>query len=458
MAVVVELPRLSDTMEEGTVAAWKVEVGDSVKRGQVIAEIETDKATMEFESFDPGTVLALVAPTGKTLPIGTPIAVLGKPGEDPQSVLSKYDMPSAPAAPAPNGAATAAPVGAPVGGSGGSGGTNAQAGSPAAPLGTPAPVPTPAKEAQNNVLSLTPAVSGDERRIPASPVARKLARESGLDLRSIEGSGPHGRVVKQDVERAAQGSGAQGEGAAPAAFSPERDDLGRPYVSRPSRQTPLTQMRKAIARRMTQSQQEVPHFYLTIDIDMDAAAKMRAEYNLAISGAKVSYNDILVLAVAKALRDNPRCNASYTPEGMIEHGDVHVGVAVAIEDGLVVPVVRYTEQKSLKAISLEIRDLGKRAKKKALRPDEMSGSTFTVSNLGMFGIDSFSAVVNPGEGGILAVGAVADAPVVEDGQLVVKKRMKATLSCDHRVIDGAVGAVFLQSLQEYLEVPMKLFT
>lgn len=435
MAVVVELPRLSDTMEEGTVAAWKIQVGDKVKRGQVIAEIETDKATMEFESFDPGTVLALVVGTGETLPIGTPIAVLGKPGEDPSSALAAHGgassantAPAAEAAPA----APAAPAAAPV------------AAAPAAPAAAPveaAPV-QPLSEA--------------ERRIPASPVARKLAREGGLALGSLQGSGPHGRVIKADVEKALAGGAATAQ-AGTGQLSQDLDELGRPFISHPSQKTPLTQMRKAIARRMVQSQQEVPHFYLTMDVDMEAAAALRAQYNLAISGTKVSYNDMLILATAKALRDHPHCNASFSPDGMTTHGDIHIGVAVAVDDGLVVPVVRYAEQKSLRAISKEVRDLGKRAKKKALHPNEMANSTFTVSNLGMFGIDNFSAVVNPGEGGILAVGAVADMPVVVDGELCVRKRMKMTLSCDHRVIDGAVGAMLLQSLKDYLEAPMKLF-
>ncbi|HLT38182.1 MAG TPA: dihydrolipoamide acetyltransferase family protein [Enhygromyxa sp.] len=447
MATVVELPRLSDTMEEGVVAKWRVAVGDKVKRGQIIAEIETDKATMEFESFDAGHVLALVASEGETLPLGAPIAVLGQQGEDPAPALASFGgKPSTPPAPPEARAEVEAEVDRQT--------TAAEA--PASPVTAPRPAAAPAPK---------PAPATIERgseRIPASPVARKLAREHGLELAAITGSGPHGRVVKADVEAAVRegvGKPAAAE-AAPEArtYSAEVDAWGRPYVSQPEQRVRLNQMRKTIARRMSQAKREIPHYYLTVDIDMERAASFRAELNAAIDATKISFNDLIVKAVARALRAFPAMNSAYAETEFIRRGDVHVGVAVAVDDGLVVPVVRYADQKSLEAISIETRDLGKRARKKQLRPDEMTGSTFSVSNLGMFGIEEFAAVVNPGEAGILAVGAIEPRAVVIDGQVVVRKRMRITLSADHRVTDGAVGAQWLTLVKGFLENPIKMLT
>ncbi len=441
MATIVELPRLSDTMEEGVVAAWRIAVGDKVKRGQVIAEIETDKATMEFESFDAGVVLKLVADTGAVLPIGAPIAVFGKEGEDPSEALAAH-------------------------GGGASGGDK-----PAAPRDERAPAevakaesaeaaPAPAKAAPEKAApakaapaKAAPQSSADER-IPASPIARRLARESGLSLSQIQGSGPHGRVVKADVEAAAAGGSGQLAGGS---FSSETDVFGRPYISREDQIAAPTLMRRTIAKRMVQSQQQIPHFYLTIEVEMNAAAKLRSELNASVDGTKVSFNDLVIAAAAAALRKHPECNVSWSEEGAVMHGDIDIGMAVAVEGGLVVPVIRNAEQKSLVALSRETRNLGKRAKDKKLDPKEMTGSSFSVSNLGMFGIDEFAAMVNPGEGAILAVGAVADGPAVREGELVIRKLMRATLSCDHRVIDGAMGAKFLATFKALLEQPMRLF-
>ncbi|MCA9683374.1 MAG: 2-oxo acid dehydrogenase subunit E2, partial [Myxococcales bacterium] len=378
------MPRLSDTMEEGVVAKWRIAVGDKVKRGQVIAEIETDKATMEFESFDAGYVLKLVAEEGETLALGAPIAVLGKAGEDPAAALSAHG----------GGGAAAAPAEAP----------EPAAASPAVELeAAPAAAePAPASEPV--------AISADDQRIPASPLARRLVREHGLELAAISGTGPHGRVIKADVERAvAEGTGkrapaAAASGAAAAAsYSAELDGWGRPYASHGDEPIKLSQMRKTIARRMTQAKQETPHYYLTVDVDMEKATSFRADYNQAIeaSGTKVSFNDLIVKAVARALRAYPAVNVSWNDGKPVRRGDVHVGVAVAVDDGLVVPVVRFADQKSLEAIAVETRGYALRARDKQLRPEEMSGGTFTVSNLGMFGIEEFSAVINPGEPGIL---------------------------------------------------------
>jgi pyruvate dehydrogenase E2 component (dihydrolipoamide acetyltransferase) len=465
MATVVELPRLSDTMEEGVVAKWRVAVGDKIKRGQVIAEIETDKATMEFESFDSGFVLALVAPEGETLPLGAPIAVLGEQGEDPQAALASFGgKPTTPPAPPEAQAEVEAEIDRQA--------TAAEA--PEAPVTAPKPAPVTApKPASKPALVTTPKpapqpasvqVSPDSQRIPASPVARKLAREHGLDLAAIAGSGPHGRVVKSDVEAAVRDGVAKPAAAAEAAsegapsYSAEVDAWGRPYVSRPEQRIRLNQMRKTIARRMSQAKREIPHYYLTVDVDMERAARFRTELNEAIEDTKVSFNDLIVKAVARALRAFPAVNSAYAETEYVRHGDVHVGVAVAVDDGLVVPVIRHADQKSLEAISIETRDLGKRARKKQLRPEEMSGSTFSVSNLGMFGIEEFSAVVNPGEAGILAVGAIEPRAVVVDGQVVIRKRMKMTLSADHRISDGAVGAQWLTLVKGFLESPIKMLT
>ncbi|MDC0666783.1 dihydrolipoamide acetyltransferase family protein [Nannocystis radixulma] len=461
MATVVTLPRLSDTMEEGVIAKWRIKVGDKVKRGQVIADIETDKATMEFESFDAGTVLKLVAPEGEAMPVGAPIAVFGQPGENPD------------AAGAPAKAEPAAPA-------------KTEAKPEAAPAKPVAPEPQP--ESKDEVAAATgdespapkastpatgPEGQVDRGRIPASPVARRLAREHDLDLGQIQGSGPHGRIVKSDVEQAI----AKGPTARPVARGPvgpaehapavslaagtpaaEVDEFGRPYISRPDRTVKLSQMRKTIAKRMGQAKREIPHIYLTMPIVMDKAVALRAEFNLSVDGTKASLNDLVILAAARALRKHPRVNAYYTDNGIVERGDVHVGVAVALDDGLIVPPVRFADQKTLKQISIDVRDLGTRAKEKTLKPEELTGSTFTVSNLGMFGIEEFCAIVNPGEAAILAVGAVQDEAVVEDGKLVARKRMRVTLCSDHRVFDGAESAKYLQTLRKLLESPLSLLT
>jgi pyruvate dehydrogenase E2 component (dihydrolipoamide acetyltransferase) len=441
MAIVVELPRLSDTMEEGVVAKWRVAVGDKVKRGQVIAEIETDKATMEFESFDSGYVLRLVAEEGEALPLGAPIAVLGKQGEDPEPALAEY---------------------------GGGAGAGAEAVSERAEAEARADEAEHAAVAEEvGSRSAEPAakrvsIDPDSRRIPASPVARRLAREHGLELAQIEGSGPHGRIIKADVERAASeapaGRAPKAAAAPSGELSSERDAWGRPYVSRPDERVRLNQMRKAIARRMTAAKQEIPHYYLTIDVDMERAVAFRSDYNAALDNMKVSFNDLIVKAVARALRDFPAVNSSFGEGEFIRRGDVHVGVAVAVEDGLVVPVVRFADQKSLEAIARETRELSGLARDKQLSPEQMSGGTFTVSNLGMFGIEEFAAVINPGEPGILAVGAIEPRAVVVEGEVVVRRRMKMTISADHRVTDGAVAAQWLNVVKDYLENPLKLLT
>lgn len=419
MAKIVELPRLSDTMEEGVIAKWHISEGDKVKRGQLVADIETDKATMEFESFDAGVVLRLVASEGETMPIGTAIAVLGKPGEDVESALASH---------------------------GGGGASVTEIASPAGAVEV---------EAKAAVAVPTSAVTTSAERVPgriaASPLARRLARERGIDLTAVEGSGPHGRIVKADIDAAGSGAGTQSV----ALPSGEVDARGRPFALRPDEPLRLSQMRKAIARRMAKANAEIPHFYLTTVVDMDAAVALRGQLKAALE-AKVSYNDLVLLAAARALVLHPEVNAFWDGETTVRRGNVHVGMAVAVDEGLIVPVLRFTDQKTLRQIAVEARDLGTRGREKQLQPSEMSGSTFTVSNLGMFGIDEFSAVINPGEGAILAVGTIADTAVPKDGQIVIGKRMKMTLACDHRVMDGASGAKFLATMRGLLEQPLAM--
>jgi len=460
MATIVELPRLSDTMEEGVVAKWLIAVGDKVKRGQVIAEIETDKATMEFESFDAGTVLKLVAEEGETLELGAPIAVLGEEGEDPDTVLGDAGSQKSEAnrADGSDGASD-------VDEDDEDGDEDASADDEhddgrGADKGKGKGKVKGRGQANAGGKGAATAVSVDpeSRRIAASPVARRLAHEAGIELSQIEGSGPHGRIVKADVESAKTSGTASSSRGAATKLSSDVDDYGRPYASRDDNPVKLTQMRKAIVRSMTKSKFSAPHFYLTIDVDMQQAAQMRGRYNAALEDAKVSYNDLVISAVAKSLRSHPRVNAGFVDDGIVEYGDINVGVAVAIDDGLVVPVVRHAEQKTLRAISMEVRDYGSRAKERKLETDEMADGTFTISNLGMLGIEQFTAVINPGQGAILAVGGVRDEVAAVDGVPAVVKRMRVTMSCDHRVIDGAVGAQFLATFRTYLENPMRLFT
>jgi pyruvate dehydrogenase E2 component (dihydrolipoamide acetyltransferase) len=457
MAKIVELPRLSDTMEEGVIAKWHIAEGDAVKRGQVIADIETDKATMEFESFDAGVVLKILAPEGEVLAIGTPIAVLGKAGEDVDAALAGRGGKAA-AKPADGKAAAKEPAKAEPA-------PSKAAAEPAEGKATARDEPESQSVIKIKRSGVGPVATPMEseagrssERIAASPLARRLAREQGVDLAAVTGSGPHGRIVKADVESAAAAGAAAPAGApgkAAPALGGEVDSRGRPFVVHPDEPVKLSQMRKAIARRMSQANAEIPHFYLTTVVDMDLAVSLREQLKTALE-AKVSFNDFVLLAAAKALRAHPEVNAYWDGQTVVRRGNVHMGVAVAVDEGLIVPVVRHADQRTLRELADQVRDLGQRARDKKLSPEEMSGSTFTVSNLGMFGIDEFAAVINPGEGAILAVGAIADAVVAKGGQVAIGKRMKMTLACDHRVMDGATGAKFLATLRGLLEQPLAM--
>ncbi len=421
MAVEVKMPKLSATMQTGVIQKWRKREGDRVEYGDVIADIETDKAVMELEAFDPGVIRKIIVPEGSKAPVNTTIAIIGEAGEDVSAI-------SAPAAAAPAEKTTAAPPP-----------TNAKtATAPAAPPGIGAPVPL----AEPTVSSMMPTLPSPdmELRTIASPAVRKIARERGIDLRNLRGTGPSGRIVLRDVVTAPLGVGPTA--AAPA--GPEYEDF------------PLTPMRETIARRMSQSAQTVPHFYLTREIDMDNAMALREELNALGHEPKISVNDFIVKGCAYALQQIPRVNSSFQGDRIRVYKRIDIGNAVSIEDGLITPVIRNVAAKTIAQISTEGHALAERARQKRLKPEEYTGGTFTVSNLGMFAIDQFSAVINPPEGAILAVGTVQKKPVVKGDHVVIAQRMRVTLSCDHRVVDGALGAQFLQALANALEHPARL--
>nr|WP_170538686.1 pyruvate dehydrogenase complex dihydrolipoamide acetyltransferase [Ruegeria arenilitoris] len=427
------MPALSPTMEEGTLAKWLVKEGDTVSSGDLLAEIETDKATMEFEAVDEGVVGKILVPEGtEGVKVNTPIAVLLEEGE------SADDIAAAP---------TKAPEAAPA----------ADAGNEAAaPAASEAPAPAPAPAAP---------VKADGGRIFASPLARRIAAQKGLDLAQIKGSGPHGRIVKADVEGATAPAAAQAPAAsasaapAPAAApaGPSADMVARMYEGREYEEVKLDGMRKTIAARLAEAKQTIPHFYLRRDIKLDALLKFRSQLNkqLEARGVKLSVNDFIIKAVANALQQVPECNAVWAGDRVLQLKPSDVAVAVAIEGGLFTPVLQDADTKSLSALSTEMKDLAARARERKLAPHEYQGGTFAVSNLGMYGIDNFDAIVNPPHAGILAVGTGAKKPVVgEDGELTVATVMSVTMSVDHRVIDGALGAQLLQAIVDNLENPM----
>jgi len=436
MPVKILMPALSPTMTEGTLARWLKKEGDAVKSGQVLAEIETDKATMEVEAVDEGTLGKILVPAGtQGVKVNEPIALLLEEGEDQSALASAGTAPAPQAAPAPAAKSNEAPP---------------------APQPAAAPVPQPAPEA-----------SGD--RIFVSPLARRMAQQAGIDLAALKGSGPHGRIVKADIDAARTG-GAQPVAVAPQAAAPAARPAAMPAApalsaaaiagTTPYELVPLSAMRKVIARRLTESKQQVPHFYLTVDCEIDALLKMRADLNAKSpekAGAyKLSVNDFVIRAAALALKRVPAANASYSEEGLVMYKAADISVAVAIPNGLITPIVRNADQKGLAAISAEMKDLAGRAKDGKLKPEEFQGGTFSISNLGMFGIKEFAAVINPPQGCILAVGAGEQRPVVKQGALAIATMMSCTLSVDHRVVDGAIGAEYLQAFKKLIEDPLTM--
>ena len=415
MAEVVYMPKLSDTMTEGVVAAWTKNVGDAVKSGEVLAEIETDKATMEFESFYDGVLLHIGVETGKAAPVNSVLAIIGEAGEDISSLLATASAPAS-SAPAPAPTATTAPVAA----------------------SEPTPIPTPVAAP----VAAPIALANNSDRVFASPLAKKMATERGIDIHAVGGTGENGRIVKRDVDHYVPYT--------PAADAPAYTAAPAGTVS--FTDEPVSQMRKTIARRLAESKFTAPHFYLTLDIDMDAAIATRKGLN-SLEGVKVSYNDMVIKAVAMALRKHPAVNSAWMGDFIRRNEHVNIGVAVAVEDGLLVPVVRFADGKGLTQISAEVREYAQKAKDKKLQPSDWEGNTFTISNLGMFGIESFTAIVNPPDACILAIGGIKEVPVVKNGQVVPGNVMKVTLSCDHRAVDGASGAAFLQTFKTYMEQP-----
>ncbi len=407
MAVAIKLPKMSDTMEEGVIVSWQVKVGDEVKSGDILAEVETDKATMDLDNYEKGTVLHLNAKEGEAIPVDSVIAIVGKKGEDFTDLLT--------ATPEKKEEETSSEDAS-----------------------------TKEIESTSEVKSVaptaTPATSNNsDGRILASPLAKKMAEEKGFDIQQISGTGEGGRIVKRDIEN----------------YTPSASTTSSFTGEESFTTVPVSQMRKTIARRLSESKFTAPHFYLTMEIRMDNAIAARKEMNQ-YSDVKISMNDLIIKATAGALQRHPKVNSSWLGDTIRLNQHIHIGVAMALEDGLLVPVVRFANGKSLSQISQEVKDYSVKAKSKKLQPSDWEGNTFTISNLGMFGIEEFTAIVNPPDACIMAVGAAKETVVVENGEMKVGNVMKVTLSCDHRVVDGVVGSQFLQTFKELMENPVKL--
>lgn len=417
MAEIIYMPKLSDTMTEGVVAEWHKKVGDEVSSGELLAEIETDKATMEFESFYDGVLLHIGVEKGQTAPVNAVLAIIGEKGEDVKAILANAEVKTE-AAEEPAKEVTPEPV------------------VEAAPA--PAPVVAPAAQ----VAAPVAAPLESNGKVHASPLARKMANEKGIDLSNVIGTGEGGRVVKRDIEHYTPyvGGGTK-----------KRAFVGTESYT----ELPVSQMRKTIAKRLAESKFTAPHFYLTLDIDMDNAMALRKSIN-EMEEYKVSFNDMVIKACGLALREHPAVNSSWRGDVIRQNDHVHIGVAVAVDEGLLVPVVRFADGKNLDEISQEVRTYAQKAKDKKLQPQDWEGNTFTISNLGMFGIEEFTAIVNPPDSCIMAVGGIKSVPVVKNGAVVPGNVMRVTLSCDHRVVDGAKGAAFLQTFKKLMENPVSL--
>ncbi|MCB0595258.1 MAG: pyruvate dehydrogenase complex dihydrolipoamide acetyltransferase [Lewinellaceae bacterium] len=445
MAEVIRMPRMSDTMEEGNIVSWLKSEGEEVEAGETLAEVETDKATMELDSYFDGVLLHIAVKEGP-VPIDGIIAVIGEKGEDWKKAIEKAEA-------------------------GGNGKEDSGA-SASSDEGTAEKTEQEAKPAQE--AAPAEATSSEDKRVKASPLARSMAKEAGINLSNLSGSGDGGRIVKQDIEKAMEKQGAAPQPVAAPAAQPDQ-----PAQPQPARQEapakaepqvvpfaftggganyeekPISQMRKTIARRLSESKFTAPHFYLTREVNMDRAVQLRERLK-EVSPTKISFNDLVIKAAAAALRLHPAVNSSWLGDKIRTNKDVNVGVAVAVDEGLLVPVIRYADMKTLSQINVEVKDLAGLAKNRKLQPNQMEGNTFTVSNLGMFGIEEFTGIINPPDSCILAVGSIIQKPIVKKGEIVVGNMMKVTLSCDHRVVDGATGAQFLQTMTEILEDPIRL--
>jgi len=409
MAEVVKMPRMSDTMTEGVIVAWHKKVGDKIKSGDLLAEIETDKAVMEFESFQDGVLLYIGAEKGSAVPVDTVIAVLGKEGEDYQQALNSAN-------------------------------SNAPSTSVAVPKTEEKVV---AQTTANNTTTAT-----NNGKVKASPLAKKIANETGVNIANLKGSGDDGRIVRRDVEAAVLNP--------PSVSSPSLPQPTSTTITSTESfdEVPVSQMRKTIARRLSESKFTAPHFYLGITVNMDEAVVSRKK--VIDAGEKFSFNDLVIKACAMALRKHPKVNSSWLGDKIRYNHHIHIGMAIAVEEGLLVPVIRFADQKQLSQISGEAKAFGQKAKDKKLQPSDWEGNTFTVSNLGMMDIDEFTAIINPPDACILAVGKISEVPVVRNGEIKIGSQMKLTLSCDHRVVDGATGAAFLQTVKQYLENPVMM--
>lgn len=419
MAEVIRMPRMSDTMEEGNILVWHKKVGDDIKVGDVLAEVETDKATMDLESFYDGNLLYIGVEKG-VIAVNAILAVIGKKGEDYHAALGSNGTPG-----------------------------------PSANKIAPVEATSAMKDAGTEAVT----VQSSDAHIKASPLAKVIAKDQGVDLAAVAGTGDQGRIVKRDVEAAIQSKSTPAPEPVIIKSTSAPASIPAAIASTPSGQTyddkPLSQMRKTIARRLSESMFTAPHFYVTMAIDMTKAVAARTAMN-AIAPSKLSFNDLVVKACAMALRKHPVINSSWTADAIRQNNQINIGVAVAVADGLLVPVIRNTDIKTLTQINAEVQYLASRAKEKKLQPDEMQGNTFTISNLGMFGVDEFTAIINPPDSCILAVGGIAETPVVRDGKIEVGQIMKVTLSSDHRVVDGASAAQFLQTLKSLLEEPVRM--
>ena len=419
MAEVINMPRLSDTMEEGTLAKWFKKVGDSVKEGEILAEIETDKATMEFESFHDGVLLHIGIDEGSTAPVDSIIAVIGSKGEDISSIIKGSN--TANEEPKPEVKEEPKPE----------------------VKEEPKPEVKEEPKPEVNVEVKSAIVSNESAdRILISPLARKLANEKGIDIKSIKGSGDNGRIIKRDIDSYKSSDYSQ-------FIQP------RPSVTESSNESQNSTMRKAIAKRLSDSKFSAPHYYLNIECEMDNMISFRNQF-INTQNIKISFNDIIAKAVSLSLARHPKVNSRWYDDKIVFYDHVHLGVAVAVDDGLIVPVVKYANSKDLPEINIEIKDFAVRAKNKKLTPAEIEGSTFTISNLGMFGIESFTSIINQPNSAILSIGAIIEKPIVKNGDIVIGNTMKLTLACDHRTVDGATGSLFLKTLKEYIENPVSI--
>ena len=403
MAEIIRMPKMSDTMEEGIISSWLKKVGDKVNSGDILAEVETDKATMELESYDDGVLLHIGVKNGESVPVNDVIAIIGEKGENIKEILKEEETKKE---------------------------------------------ETKEEETKEEETITIPEINdiSKDKRLKASPLAKKIAEEKGINLTNIKGSGDGGRIIKKDIEENTEIISTQNSTniILPKTIGKESFD-----------EVPISQMRKTISKRLSESKFSSPHFYITMEINMDNCIEGRKKIN-ETSEVKISFNDIIIKATAAALRKHPMINSSYLEDKLRTNHHIHIGVAVAVKDGLLVPIIKFADNKSLSHISLEVKNLANKAKNKNLQPSDWEGNTFTISNLGMFGIDEFTAIINPNDSCILAVGGIKNTPIIKNGEIVPGNLMKVTLSCDHRIVDGAMGSAFLQTLKELIEDPIKI--